>query len=84
MRRGVVNGSEVQRWGVGVLQEIDAAAMHLFARWQRLSIDVDAMSTGLACPSGGGPCFDNGRFGKRINTNFEDLDIYQIGGVIFF
>ncbi|MGB6196018.1 MAG: hypothetical protein WBF49_06750, partial [Methyloceanibacter sp.] len=65
-------------------QEIDSAAMHLFARWQRLSIDVDATSTGLACPSGGGLCFDNGRFGKGINTNFEDLDIYQIGGVIFF
>ena len=82
--QGVVNGSEVQRWGIGVVQEIDSAAMHLFARWQRLSIDVDATSTGLACPSGGGLCFDNGRFGKGVNTNFEDLDIYQIGGVIFF
>jgi len=80
---GVVNGSEVQRWGIGVVQEIDSAAMHLFARWQRLAIDVDATSTGLACSSGG-LCFDNGRFAKRIDTNFEDLDIFQIGGVIFF
>jgi predicted porin len=82
--QGVVEGSEVQRWGLGVLQNIDAAALHVFARWQRLSIDVDARSTGLACSSGGGLCFENGRFGKRINTNFEDLDIYKIGGVIFF
>jgi hypothetical protein len=80
---GVVNGSEVQRWGIGVVQEIDSAAMHLFARWQRLAIDVDATSTGLACSSRG-LCFDDGRFGKRIDTNFEDLDIFQIGGVIFF
>ena len=29
-----VTGSEVQRWGLGVVQEIDAAAMHVFARWQ--------------------------------------------------
>ena len=29
-----VTGSEVDRWGLGVVQEIDAAAMHVFARWQ--------------------------------------------------
>ena len=29
-----VTGSEVQRWGLGVVQEIDAAAMHVYARWQ--------------------------------------------------
>jgi hypothetical protein len=49
--KGVVNGSEVQRWGIGVLQEIDSAAMHLFARWQRLSIDVEATSIGPHVPA---------------------------------
>jgi hypothetical protein len=29
-----VTGSSVNRWGVGVAQEIDAAAMHVFFRWQ--------------------------------------------------
>jgi hypothetical protein len=82
---GTVTGSEVQRWGLGVVQEIDSAAMHVFARWQRLSLDLDATGTGLFCPGEGGLCFvDDSRFGKRINTKFEDLDIFQVGGVIFF
>ena len=36
-----VTGSEVQRWGLGVVQEIDAAAMHVYARWQHQEIDLD-------------------------------------------
>ena len=36
-----VSGSEVQRWGAGVVQEIDSAAMHVFARWQHQDLDVD-------------------------------------------
>ena len=35
-----VTGSEVQRWGLGVVQEIDAAAMHVFARWQHQEGDI--------------------------------------------
>ena len=41
-----VTGSEVQRWGLGVVQEIDSAAMHVWARWQHQEIDVDL--TGFA------------------------------------
>ena len=58
-------GSEVERYGAGVVQEIDAAAMHLFARWQHQELDIDVA---------GIPAF----------TGFEDLDIFQAGGVIFF
>ena len=36
-----VTGSEVQRWGLGVVQEIDAVAMHVYARWQH----QDSIST---------------------------------------
>ena len=36
-----VTGSEVQRWGLGVVQEIDSAAMHVYARWQHQDIDLD-------------------------------------------
>jgi hypothetical protein len=70
----LVTGSEVQRWGIGVVQEIDSAAMHLFARWQHLDLDLDAVS------------FNNSgiRDGSRLNTSFEGLDIFQVGGVIFF
>ena len=54
--------------------------MHLFARWQHLELDVDAVdlrnrcSTDAAAPTG---C-------KDVNSSFEDLDIFQVGGVIFF
>ena len=34
LKGAFVTGSEVQRWGLGVVQEIDSAAMHVFARWQ--------------------------------------------------
>ena len=71
----LVTGSEVQRWGIGVVQEIDSAAMHLFARWQHLDLDLDAVS------------FDNApvkKDGRNLNTSFEGLDIFQVGGVIFF
>ena len=36
----LVTGSEVHRWGIGVVQEIDSAAMHLFARWQHLDLNL--------------------------------------------
>ena len=32
----LITGSEVNRWGLGIVQEIDSAAMHVFARWQHL------------------------------------------------
>jgi hypothetical protein len=70
----LVTGSEVQRWGIGVVQEIDSAAMHLFARWQHLDLDLDAVSFG----NSGIPD------GRSLKTSFEGLDIFQIGGVIFF
>ena len=69
-----MNGSEVERWGVGVVQEIDSAAMHLFARWQHLSLDLNAVSFG-------DPVLADG---TRVKSSFEDLEIFQVGGVIFF
>jgi hypothetical protein len=72
--QALVTGSEVQRWGIGVVQEIDSAAMHLFARRQHLDLDLNAVS------------FDNSgiRDGSSLKTSFEGQDIFQIGGVIFF
>lgn len=60
-----LTGSEVDRWGAGVVQEIDAAAMHVFARWQHQSIDLDTT-------------------GPAATPSFDDWDLYQVGGVIFF
>jgi hypothetical protein len=67
-----VTGSKVERWGLGVVQEIDSAAMHLWFRWQHQSLDVDITA------------FDgDGRRLGRINQGFEDWDLFQAGGVIF-
>ena len=63
-----VTNSEVQRWGLGVVQEIDPAAMHLYARWQHLDLDVDLV---------------NGA-GASVSQDFESWDLFQVGGVIFF
>ena len=44
----VITGSEVDRWGIGFVQEIDSAAMHLFARWQHLELNnLSAKISGL-------------------------------------
>ena len=80
-----VQGSEVTRWGLGVVQEIDSAAMHVFARWQHLELDINATSLGFVTnPVTGATVFLPNRFGRRTNTTFEDLEIFQLGGVIFF
>jgi hypothetical protein len=67
-----VTGSEVNRWGVGVVQEIDSAAMHLWANWQHLELNLDAVQT------------EEGHFGKKASASFQDLDMFMVGGVIFF
>jgi predicted porin len=65
-----ITESQVDRWGVGVVQEVDAAAMHLFARWQHM--DVENLQF-----------YDN--VNKKYGTQgFEDNDIFQAGGIIFF
>jgi hypothetical protein len=68
----VVNGSEVERWGLGVVQEIDAAAMHLYARWQHQDLDVDFVGTNV-----------NG-VRSTVGQEFDNWDLIQVGGIIFF
>ena len=71
-----VTGSEVERWGLGLVQEIDSAAMHLWLRWQHQELDVDI--TGFGVPGLG--CEPR----CRVNQSFDDWDLIQAGGVIFF
>ncbi len=82
-----LQNSTVNRWGAGVVQEIDSAAMHVFFNWQHLNLDLNVIcdngeaGIGAGCPTG------NGRFvanGKKFSPNYNDLDIFQLGGVIFF
>jgi hypothetical protein len=73
-----VTGSEVQRWGLGVVQEIDSAAMHLWLRWQHQEFDkLSAVGFDSAV---GSVC----EFGCTFNQGFDDFDVFQAGGIIFF
>jgi hypothetical protein len=71
-----VTGSEVQRWGLGLVQEIDPAAMHLWVRWQHQELEVDFLGVGGKCGGSDDTC--------KIHSSFDDWDLFQAGGVIFF
>ena len=79
-----VTGSTVDRWGLGVVQEINSAAMHVFARWQHLDLDLSATDLRLSRLNDNGLAVRNKNFGKNFGTSWEGLDIFQVGGVIFF
>lgn len=67
-----VTDSEVERWGLGVVQEIDSAAMHLFARWQHTDADIGFVGV------------DNVGDTHKVGQSFDDWDLFQVGGIIFF
>ncbi len=81
-----INNSTVDRWGVGIVQEIDSAAMHVFFRWQHLDLNLDAVCVEGPCAVGHGnfSTFNYKPEGSKLNTSFDGLDIFQFGGVIFF
>jgi predicted porin len=68
-----VTGSEVERWGLGAVQEIDAAAMHVWARWQNMGLDVDY--SGVNSVNGAR---------QNVKQGYEDWNLFQVGGIIFF
>jgi hypothetical protein len=84
LRDAAVTGSTVDRWGLGVVQEIDSAAMHVFARWQHLDLDLSATDLRALKVNNNGALVVNKDFGKNFGTSWEGLDIFQVGGVIFF
>ena len=51
LKGAFVTGSEVQRWGLGVVQEIDSAAMHVFARWQHQEMSADIVGLQITNPA---------------------------------
>jgi len=75
-----VTGSEVQRWGLGVVQEIDSAAMHVYARWQHQQIDLDLTGITETDHIDGSTTFNK----QHVGQGFEDWDLFQVGGIIFF
>jgi hypothetical protein len=83
-----VTSSEVERWGLGLVQEIDSAAMHLWIRWQHQTVDANLAAYGFADAEAAEDCFEgqaNCQVERQnLKGNFDDLDIIQVGGVIFF
>jgi hypothetical protein len=80
-----ITGSDVNRWGAGIMQEIDSAAMHVWFNWQHLELNIDAVSAGCG-PGATTGCIEtaSSSFGKHISTSYDSLDIFMLGGVIFF
>jgi hypothetical protein len=81
-------GSEAERFGLGIVQEIDSAAMHLWARWQHQELDVDLVGYQVT-NFDTGSCNEDDITGcqfskKKINQGFDDWDLFQVGGIIFF
>jgi hypothetical protein len=74
-----MDSSEVQRWGLGVVQEIDSAAMHVWARWQH----QEAEATVKICDAGDFCGVGSSNFESQ-KVDFNDWDLFQIGGIIFF
>ena len=87
-----VTGCEVQRRGLGVVQEMDSAAMHVFARWQHQEINLDITGISLNNPVGCLGGVGSGVVGegdcstsrRKIHQSFDDWDLFQVGGIIFF
>jgi hypothetical protein len=85
-------GSEAERWGLGVVQEIDSAAMHLWARWQHQEVDVDLVGISVTNPNTVNCNIDNVGFdtsgctfsSQKVKQKFDDWDLFQVGGIIFF
>ena len=63
-----INNSELQMWGIGIVQRIDAAAMELFVSYRNYEADVTGIDDGLGL----------------VSMPLEDLTILHAGGRIRF
>jgi hypothetical protein len=66
-----VTSSTLTQWGLGLVQEIDAAAMSLFMNYRNYEVDV-------SCRAVGGVCANLGKQG------FEDAQLFKAGAIINF
>ena len=67
-----ITSSKITQWGLGLVQEIDAAAMSLWVVYRNFSADA-------ACSPNFGKCFWDGQGSK-----LDDLQLVKIGGIINF
>lgn len=74
-----VSDSNVTQWGLGVVQEIDAAAMTVWFSYKNFSADQNcrAGNTNLDCLA----VLPGGVAGK---VGFQDIDLFKVGALIAF
>jgi hypothetical protein len=65
-----VDGSQLKQWGVGLVQEIDAAAMSLWISYRHFEGEVD--------------CFIESSICGHAVEKFEDFDLVKAGALISF
>ncbi len=77
-----VTSSDLTQYGVGFVQEIDAAAMSLFINWRHYQADATCRAGGVGagvCGGAAGPAT-----GLAGGVNFDDADIIKAGAIINF
>jgi hypothetical protein len=72
-----LDGTELQQYGIGVVQEIDAAAMSVWISWRHYEADVDCSAVRGNCATGSDPL-------SVGNNSLDDLDIIKAGALINF
>ncbi len=81
--RGGATSSNLEQWGVGFVQEIDAAAMALFMNYRNYSADLtcsgQAALNGSFCSNPGGAT--TRAAGKY---SFDDAQLFKVGALINF
>ena len=71
----------MNRWGVGMVQEIDSAAMHVWFNWQHLELDVgDHLRTDGRLDDGRETAVRREDLSPASTTSISSM----AGGVIFF
>ncbi len=72
-----VSSSNLTQWGLGVVQEIDAAAMQTWFVYRNFSADQ-------TCRAGAADvnCLAGAPLGGKVG--FKDIDVFKVGGLIAF
>ena len=71
------NGSNMEQYGVGLVQEIDAAAMSIFLNYRHYSADLTCGNV-IGCGALGAGGTTNGRY------SFDDAQLFKAGAIINF
>ena len=81
----VITGSELTQYGLGVVQELDQAAMSLWLSWRHYAADVEGTSASVCHRDrGGGPCRDDDPAATGFSGSPEDFEVIKAGALINF